>query len=250
MEVHHHPDLHHKPKKFKEYFLEFLMIFLAVTLGFFAENIREGSTNKETEKRNIEIIINNLKDDILHLQQVIDKNQERVKVLDTLLTFQNIINTDTIYSKRFYSLFLRSAGAFFFSSNDAAIEQMKASGSLRLVKNKLVLDSIFYYGYITKSIYFNQHYCEIWSNAALQNASKCMNFQIALGEAEFPSTNKAVNLKRSANDEKDILLEFYNDEAALKKILSDFYLPFLITQKANGSSLINLLNNEYHLRNE
>src|ERR1700730_16037339 len=41
MEVHHHPDLHHKLKKWKEYFLEFLMIFLAVTLGFFAENIRE-----------------------------------------------------------------------------------------------------------------------------------------------------------------------------------------------------------------
>ncbi|MBC7721634.1 MAG: hypothetical protein H7068_06380, partial [Pedobacter sp.] len=28
MEVHHHPDLHHKSKKWKEYFLEFLMIFL------------------------------------------------------------------------------------------------------------------------------------------------------------------------------------------------------------------------------
>jgi hypothetical protein len=34
MEVHHHPDLHHKPKKWKEYFLEFLMIFLAVTRVF------------------------------------------------------------------------------------------------------------------------------------------------------------------------------------------------------------------------
>ena len=42
MEVHHHPDLHHKPKKWKEYFLEFLMIFLAVTLGFIGENVREG----------------------------------------------------------------------------------------------------------------------------------------------------------------------------------------------------------------
>ena len=41
MEVHHHPDLHHEKKKWKEYFLEFLMIFLAVTLGFIAENIRE-----------------------------------------------------------------------------------------------------------------------------------------------------------------------------------------------------------------
>jgi len=42
MEVHHHPQV--EKKGFKEYFLEFLMIFLAVTLGFFAENIREKIT--------------------------------------------------------------------------------------------------------------------------------------------------------------------------------------------------------------
>jgi hypothetical protein len=36
MEVHHHPDLHHRRKKFKEYFLEFLMIFPVVPLGFIA----------------------------------------------------------------------------------------------------------------------------------------------------------------------------------------------------------------------
>src|SRR5450432_2802919 len=57
MEVHHHPDLHHKPQKWKEYFLEFLMIFLAVTLGFFAENIREHFTDKEKAKQSIETII-------------------------------------------------------------------------------------------------------------------------------------------------------------------------------------------------
>ena len=50
MEVHHHPDLHHKKKNFTEYFLEFLMIFLAVTLGFFAENVREHFD----EEKNIE----------------------------------------------------------------------------------------------------------------------------------------------------------------------------------------------------
>ena len=44
MEVHHHP--HVEKKNFKEYFLEFLMIFLAVTIGFFAENIREHITEQ------------------------------------------------------------------------------------------------------------------------------------------------------------------------------------------------------------
>ena len=49
MEVHHHP--HVEKKNFKEYFLEFLMIFLAVTMGFFAENIREDITNRKKEKQ-------------------------------------------------------------------------------------------------------------------------------------------------------------------------------------------------------
>ena len=45
MEVHYHPKV--DKKRFKEYFFEFLMIFLAVTMGFFAENIREYFSNNE-----------------------------------------------------------------------------------------------------------------------------------------------------------------------------------------------------------
>jgi hypothetical protein len=50
MEVHHHPDLHHKAKPWKEYFLEFIMIFLAVTMGFFADNIREHIVDAKKKK--------------------------------------------------------------------------------------------------------------------------------------------------------------------------------------------------------
>jgi hypothetical protein len=39
MEVHHHPQV--GKKRIIEYFLEFLMIFLAVNMGLFAENLRE-----------------------------------------------------------------------------------------------------------------------------------------------------------------------------------------------------------------
>src|SRR5450631_904147 len=42
MEVHHHPDV--EKKGLKEYLLEGLMIFLAVTMGFIAENVREHIT--------------------------------------------------------------------------------------------------------------------------------------------------------------------------------------------------------------
>jgi hypothetical protein len=51
MEVHHHPVV--ERKGFKEYILEGLMIFLAVTLGFFAESIREKIADKEKEREYI-----------------------------------------------------------------------------------------------------------------------------------------------------------------------------------------------------
>src|ERR1019366_10119074 len=48
MEVHHHPEVEKKGPK--EYLLEGLMIFLAVTMGFFAENLRERVTDQNREK--------------------------------------------------------------------------------------------------------------------------------------------------------------------------------------------------------
>jgi hypothetical protein len=61
MEVHHHPQI--ERKNFKEYFLEFLMIFLAVTMGFFAESIRERLADDSKEKQYINSMIADLKGD-------------------------------------------------------------------------------------------------------------------------------------------------------------------------------------------
>ena len=67
MEVHHYPDLHHKPKKWKEYFLEFLMIFLAVTMGFFAENIRENYVEHKSAREYASLLIEDLATDTVAL---------------------------------------------------------------------------------------------------------------------------------------------------------------------------------------
>ena len=59
MEVHHHPEIPHEKKKLKEYFLEFVMIFLAVTLGFIAENIRENISDSEKGRSYIKGLLEN-----------------------------------------------------------------------------------------------------------------------------------------------------------------------------------------------
>jgi hypothetical protein len=75
MEVHHHPGLHHKSKPWKECLLEGLMIFIAVTMGVFAESLKEHFGDKEKERQNIENVLRCLKTDTASLNRIITGNK-------------------------------------------------------------------------------------------------------------------------------------------------------------------------------
>ncbi len=64
MEVHKHPHHVTHKKRWGEYFLEFLMIFLAVFLGFLAENFREDIADRKKEKQFMASLIRDLKIDV------------------------------------------------------------------------------------------------------------------------------------------------------------------------------------------
>ena len=149
MEVHHHPDLQHKKKKFKEYFLEFVMIFLAVTLGFIAENIRENIVNHEKEKHYIENIIADLKTDTanitlsVHLQNLLlNKMDEVLKI--PIEKLDNLSMQDTLYQNLvpFY------ASSWIFVQNNNTVTQLKNAGGFNVFTNQKAVDSIsavYYY---------------------------------------------------------------------------------------------------------
>jgi hypothetical protein len=144
MEVHHHPDLHHKPKPWKEYFLEFIMIFLAVTLGFFAEQIRENITDQHREKEYMKSMIEDLMVDTTSLSSNIRLRQQRDKMIDSLMYLLNSPevkqNGNAIY------FFARSTSPpIYFFPDDRTIQQLKSTGSLRLISNMRISSSIMDY---------------------------------------------------------------------------------------------------------
>src|ERR1700688_4133097 len=102
MEVHHHPDV--EKKNFKEYLLEFIMIFLAVTMGFFAESIRENLADHSKEKEYIRSMIADLKNDTAMLRDVIDVNVKRVSGIDSLSSLLNKTSLTPEDEKRLYIL--------------------------------------------------------------------------------------------------------------------------------------------------
>jgi hypothetical protein len=145
MEVHHHP--HVEKKNFKEYFLEFLMIFLAVTMGFFAENIREHFVNKEKEKQYIKSFYEDLSNDEIELPGLIHAIQhQQILPADSLpgllANATGTTRANDIY--RFLRVITRQQNISVFVTS-RTMEQLKNAGEMRLISNKQIADSLVDY---------------------------------------------------------------------------------------------------------
>lgn len=137
MEVHHHS---HHPKKWKEYITEFLMLFLAVTLGFFAENLREHYVEKEREEKFIQIVHEDLLNDINSLNNIDSLYNIRILKEDsliTILTKPNLEKTNNLY----YLARINSVRNFFHHSKNG-FQQLKNAGGLRLIQDIDIIKKI------------------------------------------------------------------------------------------------------------
>ncbi len=138
MEV-HHPQKHiHHDKKWKEYALEFLMIFLAVSLSFFAENIREKITDHKMAKVYAAAMLDDLKADTAELNAYYRYWDYASKNVDTLFQLLSANNPGQVPSGKLYWYGLFGGAPAIFIPNDATFQQMKSAGTLRLFRNNLI----------------------------------------------------------------------------------------------------------------
>lgn len=254
MEVHHHahhPAAPHHKKNWKSYFWEFLMLFLAVFCGFLAESYHVHLVNNGIEKRNIKLVIDNLKDDTAKLKYCIRANEQSIKWLDTLISFRNLQNTDTLYSNTFNNLFMKVIPNYTFFSNTAAIDQMKFSGSLRLVKNEEVLSGIFKYEGMNEFLSINRANIATRSEQMIENASTFLNMQDVASNAgvQFLQDSQIKSPKHIANSQQNIF-KFFNDVIIRKATLEIIWIPQMHEQQENAEILIELLEKEYNMKDE
>ncbi|MBV9963345.1 MAG: hypothetical protein JO072_13960 [Parafilimonas sp.] len=119
------------------------MIFLAVTLGFFAENLREHFNDNHEIKSDMQSMIADLQSDVDMYNSTIAVNDLGDRRIDTLIKLLKIApsNTSDIY------FFARdvTANNIDYLPNEKTFEQMKNSSALRLIESKAILDSISSY---------------------------------------------------------------------------------------------------------
>jgi hypothetical protein len=134
MEVHHHPEV--EKKGFKEYILEGLMIFLAVLMGFIAENIRESITEHKRTAEFAQSYYESIKKDTAQLHAAILFSKHKLAACDSSAAMLHLPvgkQNDTVL----YREGQIPTNVYPFHPSSGSYEQIKSSGSLRFFKQKM-----------------------------------------------------------------------------------------------------------------
>lgn len=236
-------------KNLKEYLLEGLMIFLAVMLGFIAENIREDLAQNQKEKALIESLILNLKTDTTALSSHINRNLAKNKLFDSLLALSSQDLTEPQYLYSFYNYYIRGASMSLFIPSDAAIMQIKTDGGLSIISKKGVIDSILNYDKQNKSIERHNGVYTEESEYLWKSAYKLMQIKILKDTSYVDFFNGRVMKNKIppalVKDPEEMNIFFGSLTRNL--LLTQVNRMYMINHKKDAESLIQFLTATYQL---
>ncbi len=172
MEVHHHS--HNATKKWTHYFWEFLMLFLAVTLGFFVENQREHYIENVRAKEFAKSLVKDLHSDTaaIHVQK--RSAGLYIAFVDSLLVLSKTkLEGNNAARFSFYTRFMYWTAPIIW--NRATFEQIKNSGSLRYFKNYSLLESMVKYEALVNRIELELYHHGVRGNMLLNQINSTID---------------------------------------------------------------------------
>ena len=150
MEVHTHS--HTARKKWTHYFWEFLMLFLAVFCGFLAEYQLEHQIERDRAKDFAKTLYIELKKDTASLSEIRNRTYIAYRSMDTLVEILNEADHEMRSGLLYYHCGLGMYN-FFFTANEATLQQMKSSGAIRFFHDHELVSAISEYEHQVRLIY-------------------------------------------------------------------------------------------------
>ena len=243
MEVHHSS---HAPKNIKEYILEGLMIFFAVTMGFFAESLREHIIESEREEAFMHSMWEDLKVDTARINYSLSRLESNIAAGDSLIYYYQMGMYDKAHSKRFAYFGLGAGFSVDVVFNDRTSSQLKGTGSFRLIKKKDIADSLMvYWNNQLKLDQIHNRYEET------RQKQKDVGFRTLVW---YPSyyTNVGANLVDKNPDidyiiNRENLPHFINVTSSIYNTAKSQYKKELTSQKQLAIRLIQNIHSSYHI---
>jgi hypothetical protein len=249
MEVHHHPQVHRKKKLFREYFLEFLMIFLAVTLGFFAEQFREDITRSHRENEFMKSMSEDLHADSINIQTAIVFGRNIAQGLDTfssaLYTSESDMNELELY--RLDATYLRLVGVTF---SDQTSSQLR-TGGMSYIKNRKVANAIAAYWSGIKGVEGPQDNFRNRLISAADLSYTIFNGKyggtVGIDSLTHLSHVRIDSAAKMMTKDATTLVSYANRIKTMRNMLNNFYLVNLEKQYKACNALSSLIKQEYRI---
>jgi hypothetical protein len=240
MEVHKHPHHVSHKKRWPEYLLEFFMLFLAVFLGFLAENQREHYVEHQREKKFARRLLSDLRQDSIFFET-------RIKVLEERQTaYKRFLKTmtnaepaaDWAIMREFVPLLTETSNDF----TTATYNQMKTSGTLRYIDNDSLTTSLqrYYDVLLARASRDSEGADKFFTDYIISYMTKHFRFQDF--RSDEGSSQQIKLLNRSAESDQE-LINIMGVWASNCNTQLDLQRP----ARKQMSELVKLIKKEYHL---
>ena len=257
MEVHQHT--HSPRKKWTHYFWEFLMLFLAITLGFFVENKREHYIEQVRVKEFARSLAFDIARDTANMTYISNRIKIQIKNTDSLAAYLKSRKPHEVHNIDLFALtVLDRYPAYRWSRS--TLEQIKNSGSLRYFGDTMVR-YISSYDALSRHMDEDHRNDEEMANRAAASRDKIVDLSYPNELSQdlylrFDSMTKTAYYQEFAARDKTPLLTndsitlkiFLNEKLNIRRnlaIRADDELKSLVNQ---GRRLIELLKNKYHFQ--
>jgi hypothetical protein len=228
-----------KAKNWTSYFKEFLMLFLAIVLGFFVENQRETYVENKSAKVLAQSMLEDLEQDRKALQEGIRFMEEKDQNMDEFLRMLHApgADWDTV---AFYKSMTMVFSTFPFSPTDGTYSQMKSSGTLRYFDQRLVNQMNAYDNQLKKTV-FRDELVEKGEWELVPIAATLINFEVT-GELRF---NKPITKETYIKIRDQDTLDLFINKVAVVRTMTGRSLQEYKVQLLLSEDLVKEIKKKY-----
>jgi hypothetical protein len=232
------------------------MLFAAVTLGFFAENIREHSIISHRIEQNKVAILKDLEQDAITIDSILIDEQNAIKTFDRLLNVLYLAKNKTINQEQLIDSIKVFpdiiATTFTLYVNNSSFKNMQSSGLLSYVEEEELKNSLSYYYEVvfkrieSNNVFFDQAGKEFGVTLPIGVGSLIRKTNSDSTSYDLNKPSNYVNFMLSLQETKNILQseKFIFD---IQKYYNQIFVYQMALQmaKEENNKLITLLKSEH-----
>lgn len=229
------------------------MIFLAVTLGFFAESLREHINNNEKREQYVQSLVEDLESDTARMGDIIQFDEAKITGLNSMYQCYDTVTNNLKATSCMGELIKFSKINRPFLSNDRTVIQLANAGGYRLLA-KEDADSILAYERLYKEVHdFEATIYQEAQDNVRNTLNELANFKVVSLLENVSSLNGTDIGSSTLNGP----LLFTNDRVLLNKWFNQLQLYLRVTKAQNielnnlrgkATSVIVFYKNKHHLK--